>query len=141
MLRRSADLTVARVLLAEGRAADALALLEPARAAYESWGTVPELTSTLVLEAVAHGMAGSRDRAVEALGAAVRLAAPGGYVRRFVDDGPGLRALLPASGRSRRRSSRRSKARWRRPTTARGNPSRAGARRSRWAPTASWSSR
>jgi LuxR family maltose regulon positive regulatory protein len=96
MLRRSADLTVTRVLLAEGRAADALALLEPTRAAYESWGTVPELTSTLVLEAVAHGMGGRRDQAVEALVAAIRLAAPGGYVQRFVDDGPSLRALLPS---------------------------------------------
>ena len=96
MLRRSVDLTVTRILLGEGRAADALVLLGPTRAAYESWGTVPELTSTLVLEAVAHGMEGRRDQAVEDLGAAIRLAAPGGYVQRFVDDGPSLRALLPA---------------------------------------------
>ena len=45
MLRASADATVARVRLAEGRPADALRSLEPARATFEAWGTVPDLIS------------------------------------------------------------------------------------------------
>ena len=96
MLSLSADLTVARVRLAEGRPVEALALLGPARAMYAEWGTIPEQVSTLVLEAVGQLAAGRRDLAIEALRAGIRVAAPGGYVRRFVDDGPGLRVLLPA---------------------------------------------
>ena len=96
MLRLSTDMTVARVRLAEGRPDEALTLLGPARAKYEQWGTVPELISTLVLEAVGHLAAGSRARAIEALGSGISLAAPGGYIRRFLEDGSRLRELLPA---------------------------------------------
>ena len=141
MLRRSVDLTLARIALAEGRPADALVLLAPTRAAYESWGTVPELISTHVLEAVAHGIVGRRDEAVEALGAASGSRRRAGTSSASWTTGPACARCSPASGRLRRRSWRRSKARWLRRTTTRGNRGRAGARRSRWALTASWSSR
>jgi LuxR family transcriptional regulator, maltose regulon positive regulatory protein len=95
MLRASADTTVARVRLAEGRPADALGALEPARATFEAWGTLPDRISTLILAAVASRVAGDRESALVNLSAAIRLAAPGGYVRRFVDDG---RSLLPLLG-------------------------------------------
>jgi LuxR family maltose regulon positive regulatory protein len=95
LLRLSADLTVARVRLAEGRAGEALALLGPAREAYEAQGAVPELITVHVLQAAARLVTGERDRAVDDLGHAVRLASPGGYVRRFVDDGTSLASLLP----------------------------------------------
>ncbi len=95
MLRASADTTVARVRLAEGRAGDALRALGPARATFEAWGTVPDLISALVLAASASRVAGDREAALVDLSHAVRLASPGGYVRRFVDDG---RTLLPLLG-------------------------------------------
>jgi LuxR family maltose regulon positive regulatory protein len=94
MLRASADTTVARVRLAEGRPADALRALEPARATFEAWGTVPDQVSILLLAAAVHHAAGDRVTALADLSIAVRLAAPGGYVRRFVDDGGSLVSLL-----------------------------------------------
>ena len=95
ILRASADTTVARVRLAEGRPTDALRALEPARATFEAWGTVPDQISALLLAAAMHDAAGDRGPALADLSRAVRLAAPGGYVRRFVDDG---RSLLPLLG-------------------------------------------
>ncbi len=95
MLRASADTTVARIRLAEGRPADALRALEPARATFEAWGTVPDLISAVLLTASAARASGDRATALADLSLAVRLAAPGGYARRFVDDG---RSLLPLLG-------------------------------------------
>jgi LuxR family maltose regulon positive regulatory protein len=94
LLRASADTTVARVRLAEGRPADALAALAPARATFEAWGTVPDRVSSLVLAAAGSLATGAQAAAVEDLGRAVRLAAPGGYVRRFIEDGRSLAPLL-----------------------------------------------
>ena len=95
MLRASADTTVARVRLTEGRPTEALRALEPARATFEAWGTVPDRISVLLLAAAVRLAAGDRATALADLEVAVRLAAPGGYVRRFVDDG---RSLLPLLG-------------------------------------------
>ena len=94
ILRASADTTVARVRLAQSRPGDALTVLAPARAAFEAWGSVPELISTSLLAATARQALGDRDGAMADLATAVRLAAPGGYVRRFVDDGLALLPLL-----------------------------------------------
>jgi LuxR family maltose regulon positive regulatory protein len=94
MLRASADTTVTRVRLAEGRTADALQAVESARATFEAWATVPDQISTQLLAAAASRVAGDRVTALADLSRAVRLAAPGGYVRRFVDDGPTLLPLL-----------------------------------------------
>jgi len=71
-----------------------LTVLAPARAAFEAWGSVPELISTSLLAATARQALGDRDGAMADLATAVRLAAPGGYVRRFVDDGLALLPLL-----------------------------------------------
>jgi LuxR family maltose regulon positive regulatory protein len=95
MLRASADTTVARVRLAEGRPADALAALESAREAFGAWSAVPDQISALLLAATARHAVGDRTAALAGASQAVRLAAPGGYVRRFVDDG---RALVPLLG-------------------------------------------
>jgi LuxR family maltose regulon positive regulatory protein len=64
--------------------------------AFEAWGTVPERISTLLLTAAARHACGEDEVALGDLAAAVRLAAPGGYVQRFVDDG---RSLLPLLAR------------------------------------------
>ncbi|NLT54549.1 MAG: hypothetical protein GXX79_08265 [Actinomycetales bacterium] len=94
-LRLGRDLTVARVRLAQGRAGEAAGLLDRAGARAEVTGVVPDLVSARVLRAAAAEVTGARAEALAALGEAVRLAAPGGYVRRFVDDGAAVAGLLP----------------------------------------------
>ena len=54
-----------------------------------------DLISIRVLEAAVAEATGRRAEARRALEEAIRLAAPGGYVRRFVDDGRRIAHLLP----------------------------------------------
>jgi LuxR family maltose regulon positive regulatory protein len=90
-LREFEDLTLARVLLAEDRSAEALALLDarlvPARAA----GRMSAVIEIQALRALALPTSGD---ALDALQQALSLAEPEGYVRRFVDEGQPMRALL-----------------------------------------------
>ncbi len=95
LLRRSMDTTIARVRLAQGRYDDARQLLARTKVAQEASGAVADLISIGVLEAVGADATGRRAEALRALGHAVDLAAPGGYIRRFVDDGRSLAHLLP----------------------------------------------
>jgi LuxR family maltose regulon positive regulatory protein len=95
VLRRSMDTTIARVRLAQGRPDEAGALLARTKQAQEASGAVADLISIGVLEAAVADATGRRADAVQALGQAVELAVPGGYVRRFVDDGRSVAHLLP----------------------------------------------
>jgi LuxR family maltose regulon positive regulatory protein len=97
VLRRSMDVTIARVRLAQGKLAEARVLLGQTREAQETAGAIAELISIGVLEAAVAEAAGQRAPALRALERSVRLAAPGGYIRRFVDDGGGRRPP-PATG-------------------------------------------
>ena len=100
-LREYEHITLARVLLADHAATgsrqaleDAAALLERLLAAArdgERMGTMIELE---VLRAVAHHASGARDESLGALGHAVKLAEPDGWVRVFVDAAPVLTDLL-----------------------------------------------
>jgi LuxR family maltose regulon positive regulatory protein len=93
-LGASAALTVARVRLADGRPTDALQMVASARAFYETSGSIPDLISCDLIAATGAMRAGDRATARAGLASAVRLAAAGGYVRRFVDDGPLLAGLF-----------------------------------------------
>jgi LuxR family transcriptional regulator, maltose regulon positive regulatory protein len=93
--RLSRDLMIVRVRLAQSRAGEAQRLLGSARAALKSGGNVAELISAYILEAVVAEATGRRPAARRALEEAIRLAAPGGYIRRFVDDGTSVAHLLP----------------------------------------------
>ena len=95
VLRRSMDVTIARVRLAQGRLDEARDLLAPARAAQGESGAVAEVISIGILEAAVAEASGRRAEARGALEKAIALAAPGGYVRRFVDDGERIAHLLP----------------------------------------------
>jgi len=95
VLRRSMDVTIARVRLAQGRLAEARELLARTRVAQEASGAVADLISIGVLEAACAEAAGHDTEALRALEQAVELAAPGDYVRRFVDDGRSITHLLP----------------------------------------------
>ena len=89
------DVTIARVRLAQGRPDEARELLARTRVAQEASGAVADLISIGVLEAACAEATGHRAEALRALERAVELAAPGGYVRRFVDDGRSVAHLLP----------------------------------------------
>jgi LuxR family maltose regulon positive regulatory protein len=95
VLHRSMDVTIARVRLAQGRPGEACELLARTRVAQEASGAVADLISIGVLEAAVAEATGRRAEAVKALVQAVGLAAPGGYIRRFVDDGRSIAHLLP----------------------------------------------
>jgi LuxR family maltose regulon positive regulatory protein len=89
------DVTIARVRLAQRRPDEARDLLARTRAAQEASGAVAELISIGVLEAAAAEATGLRAEALRALEQSIGLAAPGGYIRRFVDDGGSIAHLLP----------------------------------------------
>jgi LuxR family transcriptional regulator, maltose regulon positive regulatory protein len=84
----------ARVLLAQGNPAAALAALEPVRRQVEAKGWQDERLKTMVLQAVAHHVNGDKEAAVPLLGEALALAEPGGFVRLFVDEGLPMKNLL-----------------------------------------------
>lgn len=84
----------ARVYLAQGNPATALAVLEPLRMQMESKGWADERLKVMVVEAVALRAYGETDKAMHLLGDALALAAPGGLVRLFVDEGLPMAQLL-----------------------------------------------
>ena len=87
-------LSLARVHLAQGDPAAALALLEPLRQQAEAKGWQDARLQVMVLQAVARHVQGEMDQAVQLLGDALALAEPGGFIRIFVDEGPPMAALL-----------------------------------------------
>ena len=95
ILELSGSLTIARVRLAQRRPEEVAAILRPTEAACRASGAVADLISVLALLACAAQMRDRRAEAVRLLGEAVRLAAPGGYVRRLVEDGAALARVLP----------------------------------------------
>jgi LuxR family maltose regulon positive regulatory protein len=103
--REREQLVLARVLLAEQTPEAALRLLERLHdlaAAQERVGSVLEIRA---LQAPALHAAGDQVAALAALAEALTLAAPEGWLRVFVDEGPPMAALLgklaaPAQGRA-----------------------------------------
>ena len=93
--RQPRDVMVARVRLAQRRSAEARSLLATARGEAEVANSVAELITIGILDATVAEATGRRAAARRSLEAAVRLAAPGGYVQRFVDDGRSVAHLLP----------------------------------------------
>ncbi|GAB4429620.1 MAG: LuxR C-terminal-related transcriptional regulator [Anaerolineae bacterium] len=103
-LREFEHLTLARLLLArhqlhgEGRALDeALALLARLLAAAEAGDRNGSVIEILILQALALAARNDTPAALPPLARALALAEPEGYLRRFVDEGPPLAALLRAA--------------------------------------------
>jgi LuxR family maltose regulon positive regulatory protein len=106
-LRELEHIILARVLVAQGQEqpegaylADALDLLARLLEAAETAGWIGKAIEILALQAVALQAQGDTDQALVALGRALTLAEPEGYVRLFVDEGPPMtRLLLEAAAR------------------------------------------
>ncbi len=87
-------LSQARVHLAQGDTAAALAALAAHRQQAEVKGWADEQLKAMILQVLAHRAHGERDKAVDLLAEALALAQPGGFVRAFVDEGPAMAQLL-----------------------------------------------
>jgi LuxR family maltose regulon positive regulatory protein len=85
------------VLLAQGNAEAALGVLDGLYPAAERAGRVRSLIEIDTLRALAYRARGRSGEAMRALGTALRLAAPGGFVRIFLDEAPGITPLLRAA--------------------------------------------
>lgn len=96
LIREPAFLALARVWLTIGRSGAALALLGRLAEAAEEGGRTGRLLTIKVLLARALAMLDRRAEALDMLAAALRLAAPEGYVRIFADEGAPIRELLTA---------------------------------------------
>jgi LuxR family maltose regulon positive regulatory protein len=100
-------ITMARVLLAEGRTDEAFEALEGLLSEVRSSRMAVYEMELLVLLALASARSGETGRATDHLKSALALAEPEGFVRVFLDEGPPMAALLkgliqhPHNGRAR----------------------------------------
>ncbi len=97
-LREFEDLTLVRVLLAEGRPAEALALLAPMLPSANGAGRLGAVIEIQALRALALHALDDLDAALDALEQALALAEPEGYLGLFAELGPPMVALLKGAG-------------------------------------------
>jgi LuxR family maltose regulon positive regulatory protein len=91
--------TLARLLLAESRVDEAVALTERLVAPALERGWVGAAIDALIVQALARHAGGDASGALASLEAAFAYAEPEGYVRVFADEGPAMAALLRAATR------------------------------------------
>jgi LuxR family maltose regulon positive regulatory protein len=89
-----AHTTLARWLVARGRAAEALPLLSRLREVSEAGSRCRVALEVVILRALAEQATGDERAAVETLEGALVMAEPEGHVRSFVDEGEALSKLL-----------------------------------------------
>jgi LuxR family transcriptional regulator, maltose regulon positive regulatory protein len=87
-------LVLVRVLLAEQASEQALGLLERLHAEAAAQGRTGSLIEVGTLQALARSTGGDEAGAMAALAETLALAAPEGYLRVFLDEGPPMAALL-----------------------------------------------
>jgi LuxR family maltose regulon positive regulatory protein len=92
--RYELPLSQARVHLAQGETAAALAVLEPYNRQVEARGWQDELLKVRLLQALSHQAQGEMRKALQLLDDALALAEPGGFIRIFVDEGIPMAQLL-----------------------------------------------
>lgn len=93
-LRMFEDPTLARVLLAESRPNEALALLETLLPPASTDGRMSHLIEILALRSLALQALDDTDGALDSLGQALEFGEPEGYVHVFVSEGERMAALL-----------------------------------------------
>jgi LuxR family maltose regulon positive regulatory protein len=84
-----------RLQLAEGQVGEASTRLKQLASVAQANDQIDALIDMLIGQAVIAWLSGHGPAAYEALQGALAYAEPGGYVRRFVDEGAPLQALLP----------------------------------------------
>lgn len=94
-LREAEYFTYARVLLAQNRPDEARTLLTNLEHYARSNSLVRSLITVCILQALVQLAFAGREQALARLEEAVRLAAPEGYRRAFLDEGQAVLALLP----------------------------------------------
>jgi LuxR family maltose regulon positive regulatory protein len=99
-------LTYARVLLVQGRAAAVLPLLQRLLSSAESQGRMGSTLEALILQALAQQSLGDAAGALAAIGQALVIAEPEGYIRLFVDERAPMAQLLARSRTDRRSGDR-----------------------------------
>ncbi|MBI5032887.1 MAG: LuxR family transcriptional regulator [Chloroflexi bacterium] len=87
-------LSQARVHLAQGDPAAALAVLVPYREHMEAKSWEDERLRVMVLQAIAHHAHDDQDKAMQVLGDALTLAEPSGFIRLFSDEDQPMAELL-----------------------------------------------
>ena len=87
--------TYARLLLAQNRSEDARVLLATLQHSATTGGRRRKLITIYLLQALVQPAEGPARPALDRVAGAVRLAAPEGYRRAFLDEGPVLIELLP----------------------------------------------
>ena len=92
--RESGHLVLARLLLAQDRPGQSLALLDRLHATAKAQNRTGSLIEISALRALALAASGDEAGAVTALAGTLLLACPQGYVRVFADEGPPMAALL-----------------------------------------------
>ncbi|HEV2583864.1 MAG TPA: LuxR family transcriptional regulator, partial [Ktedonobacteraceae bacterium] len=94
LAREREDVARARILLAQAKPTEALALLEPLRGGAQRQGRWNHVIEMQVLRALAHSMGDQEQEALAVLAQAVQLAEQEGYVRIFVDEGAPMARML-----------------------------------------------
>ena len=92
--REREHLILARVLLAQQAPEQELAMLERWHALATAQGRIESGIELLALQALGHAACGDQEAALAALAEALRLSAPEGYLRVFLDEGAPMAALL-----------------------------------------------
>ena len=92
--RESGHLVLARLLLAQDRPGQSLALLDRLHATAKAQNRTGSLIEISALRALALAATGDETGAVTTLAGTLLLACPQGYVRVFADEGPPMAALL-----------------------------------------------
>jgi LuxR family maltose regulon positive regulatory protein len=100
-LREFEHVTLAGIVLAQGRTDDAARLLHRLLTAAEAGERTGSVIEILVLQALTHHARGDAPAALAALERALTLAEPEGYVRVFAGAGAPMRSLLKAVAKRR----------------------------------------
>jgi LuxR family maltose regulon positive regulatory protein len=87
-------ITLARLLIAQDNADEAVGLLQRLLETAETGGRISRVLDILLLQALSLQAQGDTDQAITALQKAMDLAEPEGFVRIFLDEGPPMAKLL-----------------------------------------------
>lgn len=94
IIRELEQITMARVLLARGKTSGSITLLEELQEAAEAGGRKGKLIEILLLQSLAFKALNDENKALTALGRALYLAEPEGYLRIFADEGTPMAELM-----------------------------------------------